>query len=181
MCYVFDPLLFSFLWIFSKLTCPRSEITYLTKRKWIWLMDSLWKSWESSKKSDQQTAGKPQGNPKWILEDSRIPYWHPWSTLMESHGKLLKFIRGSWSDPTGIIEKSYVELVDPMLGNDTSFEKPRALSICHWLADSQTSLENPNSFLNKVQSNTDWGSKHISSSRVRESTRSNKKPISIEE
>ena len=98
-------------------------------------------------------CGNPQGNPKWIFEDSKIPYWHPWSTLVESHGKPLKSIRGSWSDPTGIIEKSYAELVDPMLGSDASFEKPRALSICHWLDDSQANPENPNWFLNNVRCN----------------------------
>ena len=156
--------------------------------KWyIWLKGNESGSWtpfgnpERVQRNQINKLWEPQGNPKWILEDSKIPYWHPWSTLMESHGKPLKSIRGSWSDPTGIIEKSYVELVDPMLGNDASFEKPRALSICHWLDDSQTNPENPNWFLNNVQSNIDWGSKHISSSRVRESTRSNKKPISIEE
>ena len=107
------------------------------------------------------------GNPKGTLSGSLriLPYWHPWSTLMESHGKLLKFIRGSWSDPTGIIEKSYVESVDPMLGNDASFEKPRALSICHWLDDSQTNPENPNWFLNNVQCNID-GDSSISQAHV---------------
>ena len=154
MCHVVNQSLFSFWWTFYKTTCPGSEITYLTQRKWIW----SWTPFGHPERVQRKQINKlwdPQGNPKWILEDSKIPYWHPWSTLMESHGKPLKSIRGSWSDPTGIIEKSYVELVDPMLGNDASFEKPRALYTCHWLDDSQTNPENPNWFLNNVRCSID--------------------------
>ena len=63
---------------------------------------------------------EPQGNPKGILEEPKIPYWHPRSTLMESDGKPLKSIRRSWSDPTGLKENSCVELVDHVLCNDAS-------------------------------------------------------------
>ena len=63
---------------------------------------------------------EPQGNPKGILEKPKIPFWPPWGTLMESDGKPLKSIRESWSDPTGFIEKSWVELVEHMLCNDAS-------------------------------------------------------------
>ena len=63
---------------------------------------------------------EPQGNPKGILEEPKIPYWHPQGTLMESDGRPVKFIRISWSDPTGFIGKSCVELVDHIWCNDAS-------------------------------------------------------------
>ena len=63
---------------------------------------------------------EPQGNPKGILEKPKIPFWPPWGTIMESDGKPLKSIRKSWSDHTGLIEKSCVELVEHMLCNDAS-------------------------------------------------------------
>ena len=127
----------------------------------IWLKGNGSGSWtpfgnpERVQRDQINKLWEPQGNPKWILEDSKIPYWHPWSTLVESHGKPLKSIRGSWSDPTGIIEKSYAELVHPILGSDASFEEPRALSICHWLDDSQANPGNLNWFLNNVRCNID--------------------------
>ena len=137
----------------------------------IWLKGSESGSWtpfgnpERVQRNQINKLWEPQVNPKGILDDSKIPYWHPCSTLMESDGKPVKSIRGSWIDHTGVIEKSYVELVDPMLGNDASFEKPRALSICHWLDDSQTNPENPNWFLNNVQCNLD-GDPSISQAHV---------------
>ena len=67
---------------------------------------------------------EPQEDPEGILEEPKIPYWHPQGTLMESDGKPVKTIRRSWSDPTGFIEKSCVELVDHMLCNDASSATP---------------------------------------------------------